>query len=218
MKAAACGKGIPADWCTCRRRTRPSGDFQHQRSRSRRHRSNDQFVADALNATDGTPRCRAAISTRRRRHCRLRGVAWSDIFPERRQIPTAVHGSGGGRICCSSFPTANAGRQSHIRRVPTEVGQSRTSSPSASTTGSMIIRTSASTTTSPTTPTTRRSTTFKQSGANVPGFGNIVNTRFQQWNLEPHLDHQQLPGQRIPLHLHARRPADIPAPAEHGCW
>ena len=34
---------------------------------------------------------------------------------------------------------------------------------------------------------------------------------------EPHLEHQQCAGQRIPRHLLARRAVDLPAPTEYGC-
>ena len=54
---------------------------------------------------------------------------------------------------------------------------------------------------------------FQASGANIPGFGTQRRIPLSAVQSESYLDDQQFAGERSSLHLHARRPADLPASA-----
>ena len=100
------------------------------------------------------------------------------VFPNG-VIPTACQDPVAANLLQKFIPAAKIGT-SKIRPSPSEP-TTPTSLPPDSITRLMTIRTSQRTTTS-TINELQPYDTFEQAGANVPGFGNNNNLRFQQWN------------------------------------
>jgi len=169
-------EGIPGELVNVPTGGERTGDFSSAGGFSGGISSQDQFVADVLN---GRPGCTSAIRGLGGATPRA-GAAWSAIFPTT-VIPTACQDPVAANLMQRFFPAANAGS-----------GQNQSVPVSTDNADQFTLRFDHRIN-------NHQNFTayyyfddlrqvqpydeFEQAGANVPGFGNLNNNRFQQWNL-----------------------------------
>ncbi len=161
--------------------TAPTGEFSGDFSGQAPFAGGIQTGGFIANVLDGRSGCDAALGYT------VAGLPmdpdgltdWSSVFPTG-VIPAPCQDPVAANLLQKFVPAANIGTGEN-QVVP--VGTiTRTSLLSASTTRSMIARTSPLITTSTTCAIFMPYDTFEAAGANVPGFGNLNDLRNQQWN------------------------------------